>query len=249
MTNGHDAELQAWMADWHAGAESAPSDPGDPIAARAVSDLRRQVRRRTWRMVATTAGETAVGLAWLVVAVYGAWRRPHPVDRLLLATFAVMIVWLLWFSLRNRRGTWRAVTETTMAYLALAILRVERRLRSLRVGWGILAFEVILLAAWIWWRSPEAPPAPGFYLWAYLFLAGWSGLAAVIVAWMSARAGRERDELIALRGALARADDADGSGGGEASRTSGSAIASTFVGGRGGSGRWRRRPRPHGRVR
>jgi cation transport ATPase len=136
-----DVELDAWRADWLAG------QPSDTAMLR--QNLRRLVDRKRRRMALALAGQFLMAVALLAFSAWFASRRPT-------------LEWILWaaviwggtffaagFAVRNKAGTWKALSESNAAFLDLSRQRCLRELSAIRLGRWFLAVQSAIVAAWL----------------------------------------------------------------------------------------------------
>lgn len=113
----------------------------------AVDVLRRRVRRQTMRLYAITAFEVLITIAGGGILV-AAFLRGTDVETKLLASGLGIFTAIVWgFTLRNRRGIWRAAGDTIVAYRALERERLRRRISNARFTWQICAMALIPMVA------------------------------------------------------------------------------------------------------
>ena len=126
--------------------QSAHQDDGTEAGA-----IRRRVAAQSRRMSLALFAEYAVGA--LITCVV-AWKLATDKG---LDTFVwgFAVLWFtgmaLQFTSTNRQGLWIPATESVVAYLDLALERLQRRQKSLRFAWmllGWLALVIVALAGW-----------------------------------------------------------------------------------------------------
>ncbi len=171
--------------------QSAHQDDGTEAGA-----IRRRVAAQSRRMSLALFAEYAVGA--LITCVV-AWKLATDKG---LDTF----VWgfaVLWFT-----GLWIPATESVVAYLDLALERLQRRQKSLRFAWMLLGLQVLFLIAWypatwfLWpqetWPLIERTPALlGWLALVIVALAGWTAVTRSRIAAERADLARIRAELLA----------------------------------------------------
>lgn len=185
-TGEPDDELLEWRAGWQADPEPAPE----------VRDLiRRRVKRRSLKMALSTAGELVTGIAMLVFVAWSALRDPTAINVGAMACLALLILWAMSFSLWYLRGTWRPRAETTSAFVALSVLRCQRRLQALRAGWWLLALELAVMIPWICLRLKAQAAA-------WSLLAFLTALVSVCLIAAQRRTRRELREWEEMRASL-----------------------------------------------
>ena len=175
-----------------------------------AGDLRRRVLAESRRLSLTLLVEYAIGLgivglvAWRLATVKG----PDTF------VWGFAMLWFtgmaLQFTSDNRRGMWVAATESTRAYVDLALERITRREHSVRFAWQLFALQVAVLLAWYpatWFLWPERA-------WSLIestpLLLGWLALVTLaLLAWsmsVRSRGAREREELVRLQAELSATD-------------------------------------------
>jgi hypothetical protein len=170
--------------------------------------IRRSVVARSRRMSLVLFAEYAIGA---FVTCFVAWKLATDKG---LDTF----VWgfaMLWFTgmalqftSTNRQGLWMPATESVVAYLDLALERLQRRQKSLRFAWLLLGLQVLFLIAWYpatWFLWPQetwpliehTPALLGWLVLVIMALAGWTAVARSRIAAERADLVRIRAELVA----------------------------------------------------
>ncbi len=185
--NPSDDELTRWTRAWRGDEERLPPDVEEAV--------RRSVRRKSRALVAMAILEIILTVCGLVVLTKLAIRASGTADRAVafslaasIAVFAGLIGW-------SRRGTFRPRAETTRAFLDLVILRSERRLSELRLGWVLLALEAAVFLPWLIHKTYAGVLAtPSAALMAFGFLIAMSGAAAIFLRFLGARARHELGE-------------------------------------------------------
>jgi hypothetical protein len=179
-----DAELVTWRRDWQA---HQVSD-----AAMLRLDLGYLVERKRRQMSWALFGQLLFGSASLV---FSAWFvSNHPT-----------LEWILWaaviwlgtffaagFAVRNRAGTWKALSQSNAAFLDLSRRRCLRELRAVRLGRWFLAAQSAIVACWLSWdyAMHRLPMGPYFIGFAATIL-----LAALYLEWFARRERRSIREL------------------------------------------------------
>jgi hypothetical protein len=190
MTTAPDREMQQWMDAWQTDGEAAAPDA-----------IRRHVERRTLMLSVWVAGEIVLCAGMLAFLLHRAATDPDPVEKLAMGLLALITTGAVAFSLWNWRGSIRASTSTTSAFVALSLERSRRLRRAIYMGWGILAAEIVVLVPWVWHRLYDGPQAPSVdaerFGWG--LLAGLTALAMVMLAGLHAWARREARILDELR--------------------------------------------------
>lgn len=140
--------------DWEHLTDEWQSPSGTPD----VQALARRVRRRTqWmrvlvflEVVLTTAAVVALGFAARAANSWDAW--------LVVGGLTVFTVIMGVFTIRNRRGTWRAAGNTLKDYRALEALRNQRVVRAALFIQRLAAVTIPLLGVLAWYRTRTSGP-------------------------------------------------------------------------------------------
>jgi drug/metabolite transporter (DMT)-like permease len=158
----------------------------------AVDFLRRRVRRQTMRLYMITAFEVLITLAGGGIVVAAFMRGPDLETRLLAGGLGLFTAIVWGFTLRNRRGIWRAAGDTLAAYRALERERLRRRIANARFTWQICAAALIPMVALAVRRIGTGGPAS---MAAVISAAGCLYLIAWIV-WSRALERRLADRMV-----------------------------------------------------
>jgi hypothetical protein len=182
-----DAELAAWRTDWLV--------PQASDAAMLHLDLRRLVERKRRRMALALCAQLLYAIALLVFSAWFASARPS-------------LEWILWasviwaatffavgFTLWNRSGTWKALSESNSAFLDLSRQRCLRELRAVRLGRWFLAVQLAIVTVWLSWDFAihRLPIRPYFFGGSITIL-----MAAAWLKWFAFRERRSSRELARL---------------------------------------------------
>ena len=151
----------AWGVEWR-GIEPALEDGS-------LRQIVERASRRMRRVVVLEVLVTVVMLGLTVVAV--TWEIRDRVW-LLLALLHSAVVWA--FALWNRRGTWVPLGVSTRDYLALAIVRCRRGIRSARFAAILVAVELAAVAVFL----VRAGRPRGVVTLALIVVATWLGAGA-----------------------------------------------------------------------
>jgi hypothetical protein len=170
--------------------------------------IRRRVVAESRRMSLMLFAEYAIGA---FITCFVAWKLATDKG---LDTF----VWgfaMLWFTgmalqftSTNRQGLWIPAAESTIAYLDLALERLQRRQKSLRFAWSLLGLQVLFLVAWYpatWFLWPQetwpliehTPALLGWLALVIMALAGWTAVTRSRIAAERADLARIRAEFVA----------------------------------------------------
>jgi hypothetical protein len=171
MTKERDEDLQAWAADWKA----APYD------VESAEQIRRYVKRRSGLFWSFAVADFVIGGIALPVLLYLAIATESDVQRMAMLGLASITVAAMMFGWWNRRGVLRSSATTVAEYVAISAERLRRMRMALRIGWVVLAGEVVFFVIWIWDRlysgARTVSPGEERFAWAWL---GLFTLAAVI---------------------------------------------------------------------
>lgn len=115
-----------------------------PVPAAVISRVRRQ---EGW-LQAGMVCEWLVAAALCGLVLAGLIRTPDSTSALIAVMVFALVLWALVFSVRNRRGLWQPLEETTRGYLALVALRIQRRRRAIRFAWLLFTVELLLFIIW-----------------------------------------------------------------------------------------------------
>lgn len=141
-----DQDIREWSALWtSAGAEETP------VEARRV--IVRRVKRQSLyqRLFAVVEGLVAVIMGALLIAASA--RASHPADLPAVIAFMIILVVIVAWGIRARRGLWRVGGESTSDFLDLSLRRCRQRLRMVAAGYLVLAAEAAVFIPWLWIRS------------------------------------------------------------------------------------------------
>lgn len=180
MTEREELAWREWEAAWRS------DHPAEPT----FEEIRRSVDRQTRSMRLTLGGEVVATLAMLGLAAWVLLEEPGPA-RLGWGIAAVLHTAVVWgFVLWNRRGIWSPLGESVIDYLAIARTRLERRRRTAAFVIGLVAVEVVALAAWAAASGRAAETGGLARLWSWLPAAVVTGIAIVWAVWQ-----RRADEV------------------------------------------------------
>lgn len=192
-----DNEWHDLMADWQ-----SEEPVSAPLSDEARQRIRRRVKRYGYRMILLTLFEVAGCVALLAWIGKGAMEQPRAVGNVGFAGTAVLVAVALAFSFWNRRGTWAPATESTLTFVELSLERQRRKLAALRFGPWFLALELAFLIPWSVWALLAEPSEPWRWMFAFVWMAGFSILFLAWWAWYKRKTLRETAEWEELRRAL-----------------------------------------------
>jgi hypothetical protein len=171
MNTNDDLELKKWAADWQA----APYD------IESAEQIRHYVKGRTGFFWSLAVADFVIGGIALPVLVYLGWATDSMVERMSMMGLTSITIATVMFGWWNRRGVLRSSATTTAEYLAISAERLRRLRQAWRIGWVVLAAQVIVFTIWIWdrlyWRAVPAPDGAAQFSWTWLI--GFSALAIV----------------------------------------------------------------------
>ncbi len=196
MTKEHDQDLKAWAADWTA----APHD----IAP--AGQIRHYVKRRGALIWSFAVAEFVISAIALPVLIYlGAVSRSD-VERMAMIGLASLTIAAMIFGWWNRRGVLRSSATTIADYVAISAERLRRMRMACRIGWVVLAGEVIFFVIWIWDRlySGARTVSPGEERFAWSWLTLFSLLAAAFLVKFGRWIRRDAERFETLKRELAR---------------------------------------------
>jgi hypothetical protein len=133
-----DTELETWRREWR--------DETEPLP-----DLKEKIKRQNLRMVASAVMMMALLAASTTMALR---TRGSFVSGLASGLWAVSVVvgsYAWWV----RRGTWKPVAQTTLAYLKLTHNRAVANARVLRFSFYFLLVTIVLFGAGAVWHGRE----------------------------------------------------------------------------------------------
>ncbi len=182
-----DLELAAWRTDW-----LAPQVTDDAMLR---LDLRRLVERKRRNMAFALIGQLLGGVALLAFSGWFASKRPT-------------LEWILWaaviwlgtffggaFTVWNNSGTWSALSQSNVAFLALSRQRCMREQRAIRLGRWFLAVQLAIVTGWLSldFAMHRLPLRPYFFGGAITILLG-----TAYLEWFAFRERRIRRDLARL---------------------------------------------------
>lgn len=171
MSDNHDLDLQQLAADW----QSAPT------TAESAQRIRQYVHGKTNLFWSFAIVDVVIGGLALPVLLYLGIVTTSLVQRVAMLSLASMVVAALVFGWWNRRGVLRASATSIVDHVALSAERLRRMRIAWRVGWIVLATEVLIFSIWIWDRlySGRRDVSAGEERFAWIWLALFT-LAAII---------------------------------------------------------------------
>jgi len=191
MTANDDLDLKQWTADWQA----APYD------VESAEQIRHYVKQRTGLLFSFAIADVVVGGVALPVLVYLAMTSRSDVETLSMATLASITVAAVIFGWWNRRGVLRSSATTITEYVAISAERIRRMQVAWRIGWIVLAAEVIVFSVWIWDRlySGTRSSGPGEERFAWSWLGIFTLVAIVSLRKFGRWLDRDAERFASLR--------------------------------------------------
>ena len=192
MNAEHDRELQQWARDWQAGGERDSTTE---------EQIRHYVKQRggliwTWAV----ADFVIAGVALPLLAYFG-WMARNEVERIAMVSLAVITVAAVCFGWWNWRGVLRSSAASTADFIAISSERLRRMRVAWRIGWAVLAGQVIVFTIWIWDHFQaglhEHDAADSVFAWGWL--AGFSLAAALGLLWFGRWISRDAARFEQLR--------------------------------------------------
>ena len=184
MTSNNDRDLEQWAADWQAA----------PDAVKSAEQIRRHVTQRTGLFWSFAVADFVIGALALPVLLYLGVATRSNVEGLAMMALASIVVATVMFGWWNRRGVLRSSANTIADHIAISAERLRRMRTACRIGWVVLAGEVIFFSIWIWDRlySGARSVTPGEERFAWSWLSAFTLLAVFALV----KFGRwlERDE-------------------------------------------------------
>jgi hypothetical protein len=163
--------------------------PSEAMPTEATERLRRRVQRHSRQQWILLAGEIVLTLYFGWVA-WSAFLEPS--GRGILAAIATVgVIGLVWtFAIRNRRGSWRPLGESTSDYLRLSHGRAEAGRRSISFVRRMVVGALLCYLPWFAFRLRDGAIS-GSEWWRWIFLLAYSAAFLSWCAWRSRRIGHE----------------------------------------------------------
>ena len=140
MNANDDRELTEWAADWQAAEPDLAS-----------SDQIRQYVKRRGRLVRVwMATDFVIGTGVLPILAYLAWFAESAIERMAMIALASITVAAVGFGWWNWRGVLRSSATSVAEYAAISAERLRRMRMAWRLGWVVLAAQVVVFTIWIW---------------------------------------------------------------------------------------------------
>ena len=187
-----DREFQQWSKEWQA---------GTPRDISTEEEIRHYVKRRSGLLWSFFVTDFVIGGIALPVLVYLGVMAQTDAERWAMFGLAYVTFAAVCFGWWNWRGVLRSSAASTADYLAISAERLRRMRIAWRLGWAILAAQVILFTFWIWdhlysgVRVHDA--ADERFAWSWL--AGFTLAAIVGLLWFGRWIDRDAARFEALR--------------------------------------------------
>jgi hypothetical protein len=192
MSTPDDRDFQQWTKEWQA---------GTPRNVTTEKQIRRYVKRRSGLLWSFMVSDVVIGAVALPFLVYFSVTARNELERLSMISLASMTIAFIGFGWWNWRGVLRSSAASTAEFLAISVERLRRLRRAWRIGWVVLAGEVVVFVIWIWDRlySGARPPDIGAERFAWGWLAGFTLVAIVSLVWFGRWITRDTERLETLR--------------------------------------------------
>ena len=187
-----DSEMETWREAWKA--------PEGPSGQPGILDMRREVRRKEFRLRALHLLEFVSALVLLAFSFLVVQR--YPSTEMVLWAVVIWILTLLaaGYSFWNWRLLWTAERRSAREYAQIYEKYCVAGLRHIRFGFCLLAVNLAIAIPWISWKFFRSARTSHFGIVAYLISIGLiAGLAAGYVFWFSRSRRNRLRELEQLR--------------------------------------------------
>lgn len=197
MTSPDDLDLEKWARDWQA----APYD------IESAEQIRHYVSQRTGLFWSFAVADFVIGGLTLPVLVYLGAYSEEIAERFAMIGLASITVAAVMFGWWNRRGVLLSSATTIAEYVAISSERLRRMRMAWRIGWIVLAAEIVAFSIWIWSRlySGPVPPPAGAERFAWLWLGGFTLAAIVGLVWFGRWINRDAARFEQLKRELGSA--------------------------------------------
>jgi hypothetical protein len=141
MTSASTDSLDGFFRDWSQTWQRLE-------AAQPAPQLALTVRRGTWQLYATMGVEVLLAVAFVGLSLW--WTRHWVTGERLacIAAVGAFTVLALGFSIWNRLGLWRPLSESTAGFIELATERCRARMLNAKFSIVLLVAEVIFVLTW-----------------------------------------------------------------------------------------------------
>lgn len=196
MTPTDDRDLQQWADDWKA----SPYDSGS------AEEIRHYVKRRSGLFWSFAVADFVIGGLALPVLVYLGVSTRSATERAAMASLVFITIATLIFGWWNRRGVLRSRATAIADYVAISAERLRRMRMAWRIGWIVLAAQVVVFTIWVWNRlyGGSTPPSIGAERFGWSWLAGMTIASALALLYFGRWLSRDEEWFAALRRELTR---------------------------------------------
>src|SRR5687768_10775221 len=176
MSAPDDRDFQQWSKEWQA---------GTPRDVSTEEQIRHYVKRRSGLLWSFLVSDFVIGAIALPILAYFSIYARSEVERLSMISLASITIAAIGFGWWNWRGVLRSSAASTAEYLAISAERLRRLRLAWRVGWIVLAGEVIVFVIWIsnHFYFSDGPHEPWGERFAWVWLAGFTLVAVVSLIW------------------------------------------------------------------
>jgi hypothetical protein len=184
-------DFATWARTWQDDTRAPASD----------AQIRDYVTRRggTVRMFMTV--DAIIGAVALPVLGYLWWVADNDVERLSMIGLASITVAAVAFGWWNWSAVVRAAAVTTADFIVVSSERLRRMRLVSRAGWAVLAAELVVFCIWTRHRLYGAgvPVDPAAERFAWLWLGGFTIVAAISLLWFGSWLTRDAERFDKLR--------------------------------------------------
>ena len=191
MNGNDDRELTQWAADWQAAEPDADS----------AEQIRHYVQRRGGLVWSWMVTDFVIGGIALPILAYLGWAAESDIERMAMIALASITIAAVGFGWWNWRGVLRSSATSVTEYVAISAERLRRMRMAWRLGWIVLAAQVIVFTIWIWdhlysGARPHSAEAERF---AWMWLGGMTMAAIGGLLWFGRWIRRDTERFDALR--------------------------------------------------
>jgi hypothetical protein len=191
MNANDDRELSEWAADWQAAEPDLESS----------EQIRHYVKRHGRLVRSWMVTDFVIGIIALPILAYLGWVTESDIERTAMIALASITVAAVGFGWWNWRSVLRSSATSVSDYVAISGERLRRMRLAWRLGWIILAAQVIVFIIWIWDHlySGARPPSPDAERFAWTWLGGMTLAAIGGLLWFGRWIRRDTERFEALR--------------------------------------------------
>lgn len=192
MNTDEQQDFLQWSRDWQAGAERDEATQ---------EQIRHYVAKRGSFIYSMVVGDFVIGGIALPILLYLGIYPSNDVERFAMLGLASLTVGTIGFGWWNWRGVLRASAANVAEYVAISNERIRRMRLAVRVGWIVLATQVVLYSIWIpnHVHADGAPPSAAALRFAWTWLAGFAGAAALGLMYFTRWLNRDAARFDALQ--------------------------------------------------